>query len=672
MPSLLFVTACLLALLGVAADAQSQRPQLLRTVAEHRPALLEYLATVKPSTVGEAYELHSARAFLAAEDTGAAALCAAFVAPTLYNGDISHKPIADLAHALLLAHSAKCDRPSGADLGEVIASLEDALPEEEPETLSLAHVRAAVYGVHALKLLGALPAEGALADHTRLGDVARAIMTLAEDDGTFRTTSEQTEGTLSGLADALETLVMLSSLEADFDWDEVVAVPLSELLEGVLTRATSVAKNVLAFTVDDEPSLKLTGQLFTALSNFARRTPLTAVTTTQVLGVARYLLMRSSPATVTDVFWLLTATNSLRDTPFRAPLVLYQRVARVSSADPEARFKVAVVDAIGEPVTVALKVEVIGGTLTTETGSLALTFDESDSTYALAVVRAAHPDLGVAELHVHAEERDTARYIPADGRFVLQVTGELAFTDANITVDRNTVRKSPADKTLTHITVSHTQTFVLAFSVVNKVDQRPAAPHQAFIRFTSATRDVTVPASQTPEQRGTYTTALNLERLASDFGAEDGQYRLSLLVGDSSSTAAPQWDLADCELSFGRGVSQGAAVAASPLKSQPVIEHRFQPTPARVSKPIWLAFTVLAALPLAVLVIALPVVGLNVSGLFVEGLALWCLVATAGALLVLYWLALTMLQALALLAALSVPTTLVGLAALRHMHAKHD
>jgi len=251
----------------------------------------------------------------------------------------------------------------------------------------------------------------------------------------------------------------------------------------------------------------------------------------------------------------------------------------------------------------------------------------------------------------------------------------LSISDSFEDTDLIETQKFTADfgKTLDAIPRAYAGQFLrFSFRVKNTVSGRNVRVHQAFLKFTQEETRHEAIFVAAPTDRD-YKLQINLTSASKDyFDSQSGKYKIELLIGDSHIVNPIDWHVANCLLHLG-GDSQK-------LQSHilPEIIHQFRKPEIRPDRSISNMFTVITLSPFLVLFVGLVRVGANVklfpfSGMdFLYAVAFQGCVGTMLALIVVFWLRLTLMQTLTYLAVLTLPTIFFGQKALSYLAARSN
>ena len=201
-------------------------------------------------------------------------------------------------------------------------------------------------------------------------------------------------------------------------------------------------------------------------------------------------------------------------------------------------------------------------------------------------------------------------------------------------------------------------------------DKTPVVAHQAFLRFTHATKKTETYFVLTADTAQIHRTTLQFISLSKKFGHNSGKHHVELILGASTFEKAIVWDMGHVELQL------GAAPPEKPLrlykkpllyesdmtlKALPEISHVMRTQDSRPPVAVSLVFTVAVLVPLAFFMLFVTRLGLNTQRLFEDSVVLFGSVFLASlggifALFGLYWLKLTMFRTLGYLCVLGFVT----------------
>jgi len=178
--------------------------------------------------------------------------------------------------------------------------------------------------------------------------------------------------------------------------------------------------------------------------------------------------------------------------------------------------------------------------------------------------------------------------------------------------------------------------------------------HQVFVMLKNKQNGKEVTFIATPETAGKtdYKLELDLNANAKDLGYQSGLYEVTLILGDFFIEDPLQWVLGDVNLN----VSPGKSKATNPLYSivygpKPEIIHQFRKPEPRPPRIVSDAFTILTLSPVLILFALWFKIGANVRGfpLSLSALLFHLGLAAIFGVYVLFWIKLSMFEALKLL-----------------------
>jgi oligosaccharyltransferase complex subunit delta (ribophorin II) len=177
--------------------------------------------------------------------------------------------------------------------------------------------------------------------------------------------------------------------------------------------------------------------------------------------------------------------------------------------------------------------------------------------------------------------------------------------------------------------------------------------HQVIIilRNKESRKEVAFIAQPETEGKTDYKLELDLSTNAKDLGYESGKYEIVLILGDFLVEDSLEWALGEVNLQ----VASGKTKSVNPLYSvtygqKPEIKHQFRTPEPRPPRFLSDTFTVLVLSPILILLILWIKIGANIKGFPLTLSALGFHVGLAGifGVYLLFWIRLTMFEALKL------------------------
>ncbi|OXA50430.1 Dolichyl-diphosphooligosaccharide--protein glycosyltransferase subunit 2 [Folsomia candida] len=405
-----------------------------------------------------------------------------------------------------------------------------------------------------------------------------------------------------------------------------------ERIEDVIAQADEIDKQYLQF----EGGLSVTAAVINGVFRLAdvsgKPFPLK---NDQVVKFSNYLISRKT--FMNPVYIGISGSNVLND----ANKVLSVKVA----------------DLFGRPVDVAVSLESLTSSTGTKVGDIQLvqavpssdkktfTVDLKSKTLAKGFYKA---------VLVPKSPKNDKKLILLPTTVQVKVTGKLGAVTARVGV-ADTDQQS---QTKWHdLNIKQKLSSKLELDPSNKLVIKVATSqslHQVFVILKSKATKKEVAFIAQPESDGKtdYKLELDLTSNAKDLGYNSGAYEITLILGDFFIDDSVEWVLGDVQLQ----VASGKPKAPNPLYGiaygpKPEIKHQFrtpEPRPARVLSD---AFTILTLSPLLILFILWIKIGANISGFPASLSAVLFHLGLGGifGVYVLFWIKLTMFEALKLI-----------------------
>eukprot|EP00742_Colponemidia_sp_Colp-10_P002835 GILJ01003029.1.p1 GENE.GILJ01003029.1~~GILJ01003029.1.p1 ORF type:complete len:664 (+),score=146.33 GILJ01003029.1:1-1992(+) len=436
-------------------------------------------------------------------------------------------------------------------------------------------------------------------------------------------------------------------------------------------------ENVLYFVEEDgQRNLHATSAMLRGLNRLAGNSSLDFVTASQVSALASTLLRAKHSTQPEDIYAViagLKATVSGLPTPV-AVTVEDNAVVSLASNKP---VQIRVSDAFGNhvaPATVTLlKASVKGQTKAAALASnqelKAVSGDASNTLYSLDLLSSKPlPGPYNLELKVHPKGASSRKVESVESAVrSVRVVASIQVSDVEVVVsnkdgtgsNKHTI-KYGSSKT---ISAAVKQIVVATFKVAVAGQTQAFKPQQVFAKIRHTPSDSFSYVVAKASDKG-YKLTLELGS-ADQIPAYQGQFDIELLVGDSNILNPISWKLIQLTLT-GDNLKTKSATAALTTAKAPEIEHQFRPSEKRPASLISLAFSGMVLIPFVLLLLGLLTSRVNLglfptSGLgFLTALAFQILIGAIFSLFALFWLQLNLFQTLAGLAALAIPTLLIG------------
>lgn len=437
-------------------------------------------------------------------------------------------------------------------------------------------------------------------------------------------------------------------------------------IEDAVVQADEVDGSMLQF----EGGLSVTSVVLTGAARLAvaakKKLP---VTGEQAVKFANYLMSRKSVQQAKGAFHLLDAVSTLSNNPQYVPL------------------SITLASSLSDPIIVLSCSTLLGSspgpfTLTLDTATrlsddavvaantklVALKTTDKHSLDLAAVASAPPP--GFYELVV------TATPAKADPRFVgtqgvsvtvkVLATVQLADIELRVTDTENGGRGAvtelafPATKAGA-MTVSSKEHLTLSFNVVNIATKNAMAVHQAFIKLTHVdTKTEIIYIAETGGSDNNYKFDLDLATAATDLGSKNGEYLITVVVGDAVIANPISWDAVKIDVTFPEGDENEITSSDYEVKSE--IRHTFRQPEARPPMVVSNVFTLICLSPFLLMLMLWAKMGVNISNITfsLSTLGFYFGLASIFGLYVVSWLCLNMFQTMQYLLVLGVFTFLCG------------
>lgn len=497
----------------------------------------------------------------------------------------------------------------------------------------------------------------------------------------MRSTTEDKEGNLFNTGLVLQLYARLAHEIKLSEQDREHVDELVSKVETIIDLANE-GDNTLSFSASTDGSapqsnLATTAELVRGFATLGKalKKPLD-VTPTQLAQLGEYFLSHKHASSLEDAYYLLVGLRAVQQSD-KSPLALTVERSSIhaTAKGPESEIKVRLTDIFDHPIVgkiTLIKLHAVG-----KSDAILLQNQEvKDNTFNIL---ASKPDQGFYVVELRAVPADTAKYATVDSAVRrVKIIGSVAVTDLQVSVsDSREARegssyKADFPKAIDEsIQALGTQYVHVQFRVRNHgaTTQRPLTVQQAFVRFLNTKTGNEAVFVATPNDNKVYTATISLEDAAAraQFAAQSGDYAVSVVVGDAFVQNPVSWTIAkNFNIQF--PANSGKAVSPAPhasLAAKPVITHAFKTPEKRPHATVSTFFTALALAPLLILLGGFAAAGANISKFptdsdFFSAVAFVATIGAILALIVLYWLALNLVQTLGYLAILSLPTIFFG------------
>jgi len=569
--------------------------------------------------------------------------------------------------AVLAANAESSDAVSMFQYAEVVKSLQCPEPVDLKATLETlvsteSSSSAISHAVAAMALLGYEVGAGTI---TKFVDVAKDNDTPASASISFYTASLLPKsGELKSIVDMVEDIIAQA--------DEIDGKMLQ--FEGGLQITSGVVRGIIALSEQQDRAI---------------------MKQDAALKLTRFLLSRKYVFALKDIHSLLTALSALSTNKHQIPLVLsvFEKSA-ITKETPLLKVRVTnVIDQSIEGLKVTVKqLKSSDGEKLIENTEMKKSaegdFIRLDSDIASGFVAAKPYELNViaatsgrghytASLSVTASEK---KYL-SSGAFdvACSVLSKIVVKDVKVgIVDSDAKNPSSTtdlkfmEKLPNVIDADYQQKIVMSFALTEMDGDKRVTAHQTFVRLVQETSGQEIFFVAEPDSDNNYKFTLDIGATAKDsFNNLSGNYKMSLIVGDSTVEVPIHWSMGVLSLKF-KDSNQKQKDAASPLKPQPVIEHMFRVPEKRPSKLVSTIFTALIFVPFLIMIGVWMKVGANISNFQLSISAILFHVGLAGifGLYYLFWIQFDMFQTLKLLMLVGGLTFLGGNSMLAKMAAE--
>eukprot|EP01112_Ceratiomyxa_fruticulosa_P016102 TRINITY_DN4831_c0_g1_i1.p1 TRINITY_DN4831_c0_g1~~TRINITY_DN4831_c0_g1_i1.p1 ORF type:complete len:681 (-),score=163.65 TRINITY_DN4831_c0_g1_i1:226-2268(-) len=506
-----------------------------------------------------------------------------------------------------------------------------------------------------------------------------------EDEGIFSNAEGDDEGNIYATGLALQLLAKLRPKLPATDKGKVDELK-SHL--GDIISAAEDGESTFVFQ-SAYGALKTTSTAIKGITDFADALgkDISADLTAEYVSlVADYFLHFKQSSSAEAAHYFLQGINALNSKNIPHTVVVTLETPTIDVQD-KTHVSIRVTDISGKAVP--SKVTLTKAT-NTAAGSQAILsntdLSETSGQYRIDFVGLAKPDVGFYTLNLKVVPKGTG-FSTIEPSKVLKVLGaavpsdfELAVTDAKdsriLEQARNKV-KYPETLKGTPVRVDKLQYLRVSFRVRSKESNKAIIADQAFVRLTNlkTKNEAVFAAVPNVNEDRLYNLAIGMDENAPTFKYESGDYKLELIVGDALINPPFTWEAATVSLNF-KNTPSSAKTTPKPesrrTASLPEITHVFASPQPLPTKSISSAFTLAVLSPFLVFLLGLLIVGANFKRLFSTshffyGVGFLTCIAANAALIIIYWLRLTMITTLGYLGVLSLPTIFFGNRALANL-----
>lgn len=172
----------------------------------------------------------------------------------------------------------------------------------------------------------------------------------------------------------------------------------------------------------------------------------------------------------------------------------------------------------------------------------------------------------------------------------------------------------PSGKVVSSLSANDYQRIQISFGIFERGAKTAFAPHQVFVRFVSADKEVVL-FPELDAKTGNYRLDADLKTKVKQFDNFGGKYALSLIVGDAKINSFI-WQLGDVQLSF----SQPPSNVEDYYAVKPEIVHMFRQPENRPPEFVSNVFCLVIAGLFVVMLLLWMRVGISFSGMTVSSL----------------------------------------------------
>eukprot|EP01132_Coremiostelium_polycephalum_P004798 gene4798-5983_t len=488
-------------------------------------------------------------------------------------------------------------------------------------------------------------------DDALLEPAVGALVSLMDDDGTFKTLASDDDGNLFNTAVVYFALARISNHLKNNEVDKLIDKVVAKM-DSVISLSDSV-QGALSFNDLQTTSLLLHGIFGLASVNekVAQR-----FTPSQVNKVVEYLFRQKNVSTLSDAYYLILGLKRCEKNSIGQPLSL-------SFTSTKSQLSVRITSVFGEdvPATVTVTKAILSTQPTKnifENQELTLSGNQYNLDISQLKLGSFIFSFKVVPTTAGFVSFSTSRKITVSGSVELNEF-KVSISDSKDNLGKN-ANEVVFGKKLASVSLPSNSFAKFQFKVNS--NGQPFNPQQVGIRFYTPSNEVVVPVTSSAD---VYSYIVSNKEIGKLLGYHSGNYEMAVIVADQSITPI-NWNFGEISLSFNQ--------TANPTLRFPEhkpIDHKFRVPEVRPPQSISQIFTLLVLSPTLIFIFGLLIVKVNFNRFpggipFVYTLSFIGCVASIALLIVEYWLSLTMVVTLKYLAILLLPTIFFGHKTLAH------
>ncbi|EGC36552.1 hypothetical protein DICPUDRAFT_77786 [Dictyostelium purpureum] len=506
-------------------------------------------------------------------------------------------------------------------------------------------------------------------DFDLTSSVKRIVSLMVEDEGTFKSTESDSEGTLLNTAAAYFALARLSHRLDNQEVDKQVAKVVHKM-DTVIANAEETT-DTLYFT-----DLQTTASLFHSMLSLASINEKVAdfVSAKQVNQIAEYLLKQKNVESLSNAYYLIVGLKKCQKNSVSQPLSLTLEKS-IFSPSNLATVDAFVTDIFGQNIPATVNVnKIVSSKAPRSTPVLSDKKMTTTGNKHSIDVSNENLKLGLYNIEFKVVPTDNEDYAEITSTQVITITGSITVDDMKFSfapkADQLGSPKNSQDvvfgKKLSLVDIP-ANNLARVFFRINS-DKQVFVPQQVGIRFYSPSREIVVPVTHSAES---FSYTLTNKEMGKLLGYQSGNYQMDLIVGDQSITPL-QWNFGEINLKF----SQKTQPTSRYTENQPIV-HAFRQPEKRPPQSVSNLFTLLVLSPAAIFLLGIFVVGFNL-GKFPTGMGfIWTMgfiasVSSIALLIINYWIHSTMDVTLKRLALLLIPTIFFGHRSMSYYYNKYN
>lgn len=443
----------------------------------------------------------------------------------------------------------------------------------------------------------------------------------------------------------------------------------ADRVEDAIVQADEVDGKMLQFEGGLSITALVVNGIFRVTNIFKKPTPLDSE---QAVKFATYFLNRRSVQSAKGAHVLIEALKTLSATGTSTPICI-QMIGNGQLQADDPILNVGIVDLLGNPV-IPPPQNVYGKILLKKDNSVLAEKVQfipksSDKTVYAAQLSSYKPTRGIYLVEISADNTFTQTIL-------FKVLGRVKVHSLEIGVAESDTSSSIKKQSVAYpqlldgtLNADSTQKILLKTVLIDEGTTKVITVHQAFVLMSNLETNEEIIFVAEQDSNKAYKFDMDVGSHGAEFRYKSGNYKLHLIIGDSSISNSFNWHVANVVLKF----PQESDISMKlPIRNTlPEIEHMFRPPEKRPPRFVSDVFTGLCLTPLVLLLIFWGKLNINLSNFTFELSTIGFHLGFGGilTLFAVFWVNLNMFQTLRLLIPIAVFTFICGNRLLRRIHA---